>query len=446
MALARGAPPERRIDEEDSDEDKMVKSFHSIFSQHDKARGLAKAKYPKTPTHKDADKRRKEWKKMRGKFCASAVDKMFVQDSKTHPIFSIEPHKTDYADVAIASDLFTERLLKAINTSKQDLIYLGFDTEGDLDVLQIHAQFDNYERSLIFQLNMIQENGHLPMGLVELLLHPCVAFVGKLVEIEAVALFEKYAISGNDFAGFKYVEILDLIRVCDVFARPTFDDAIRFASGRGFTVHKDVEKGVKHDALYNAGIRAGMSYFTDLVIDKRVHHVHPHHVDWALKNKAALNRLRMTDSMRIYCCADAKAPIVMHESAASLSGFDLGDFVRSARPSPKTDPPVQFLNGKLELYFTAGKRNGLSQDQSIIQDNVRAHHQRRLHLESIWQRQRKTIYVAQRDPWRREHGYHEILDKDDHDPFLPGGIWDQIENPRLISRSLLLPRHQLNFR
>ena len=88
---------------------------------------------------------------MRGKFCASAVDKMFVQDSKTHPIFSIEPHKTDYADVAIASDLFTERLLKAINMSAQDSIYLGFVTEENLDALQTHAHFQWRMKNVLCQ-------------------------------------------------------------------------------------------------------------------------------------------------------------------------------------------------------------------------------------------------------------------------------------------------------
>ena len=433
MAARIGAPPERRIDAEDSDEDKIVKSFHSIFSQHCKAQGLAQAKYPKTAPQRDADKRKKDWKKARGSFCAAAAAKMFEQDSRTHPLFTIEPNKIDYADVTIASDIFTERLLKAINTSKQDLFYLGFDTEGDLDVLQIHAKFEEYERSIIFQLNMLHDNGHLPAGLVELLLHPCVVFVGKLVEIEAVSLFEKFNVSSKDFAGFKYVKILDLVRVCDVFSRPTFDDALNFVSGRGFKIYKDVQKGVKHDALINAGVRAGMAYFTNFVIDKRVHHVHPHHVDWSLKSKAALNRLQMTDSMRGYCCADAKAPIIMHNMAASLTEFNLSDFVRLARPSPKTDPPVQFLNGKMELFFAAGKKNGLCQNDIVIQDRVRAHHQRRLYLESVWQQQRKAIYISQRDPWRRDRGYHEILERDDIDPFLPGGIWDQIGNPRLIS-------------
>ena len=213
MATRFGAPPEPRIDAEDSDEDKMCKSFHSIFAQHSKAQGLTQAKYPKTAPQQNADKRKKDWKKARGSFCAAAAAKMFEQDSRTHPLFSVEPTKIDYADVVIASDLFTERLLKAINTSESDLIYLGFDTEGDLDVLQIHAKFDEYERSLIFQLNMLHDNGRLPAGLVELLLHPCVVFVGKLVEIEAVSLFEKFHISSKDFEGFKYVEILDLIRV-----------------------------------------------------------------------------------------------------------------------------------------------------------------------------------------------------------------------------------------
>ena len=67
---------------------------------------------------------------------------MFDQDSKTHPLFTVDPHKTDYAVVAIASDLFTERLLKAINMSAQDSIYLGFVTEENLDALQTHAHFE----------------------------------------------------------------------------------------------------------------------------------------------------------------------------------------------------------------------------------------------------------------------------------------------------------------
>ena len=93
-----------------------------------------------------------------------------------------------------------------------------------------------------------------------------------------------------------------------------------------------------------------MAYFTNFVINKRELHVHPHHVNWSLRNKAALNKLRMTDSMRGYCCADAKAPLIMHNMAASITGFDPGYFIRLARPSPKTDPPVQHSCTHLLLH------------------------------------------------------------------------------------------------
>ena len=433
MALQRGAPPEKLIgDDYDSDGDKMCKSFHSIFAQHNKAQGQPKAKYPKTKDGMAADKRKKEWKKARGKLSANAVDHMFQLALKDHTLFKVDPRQIDYADVPMESDLYTERLLKAINTSNHDLLFLGFDTEGDLDVLQIYAKINDYERALIFQLNFIAVQGKLPEGLVQILTHPCVVFIGKLVELEAVALFEKFGIEHDPQSRIKYVDILDLIRVCDLFSRSSLDDAICFAGGGEFKPTQ-AERGIKHDALGNAGVRAGMSYFTDFVIDKRVRHVHPHQVDWSRQDKAAQNKLQMTDTMKGYCTADAKAPFLMLLAAAKLTRFTPSDFVRLARLSPKIGSPKEFINGKMELVFTSFKRNSPTPEISSLQNEIRAHHQERLCLESEWQRERRAFYVAERDPWRRAHGYREVLDSDDNDPFRPGGIWDLILKPHVAS-------------
>ena len=88
MAIPGGAPPEILIDEDD--EDKVCKSFHSIFSQHNRSQGLSRAKYPKTPKRLDSDAKRKEWKKMRGQFSGVAVESMYNEGSKMHSLFTVD--------------------------------------------------------------------------------------------------------------------------------------------------------------------------------------------------------------------------------------------------------------------------------------------------------------------------------------------------------------------
>ena len=77
MALTHGAPPEAlRSNDEISDEDKFVKSMHSVLSQYNKSQGLPKPKYPKTVKHINPDEKRKTWRKMRNQLSGMAVDKM----------------------------------------------------------------------------------------------------------------------------------------------------------------------------------------------------------------------------------------------------------------------------------------------------------------------------------------------------------------------------------
>ena len=447
--MARGPRPEMVLKgEEDSDdeaENRFAQQLHAIASHDRKLKGLPKVAYPKTQYRLDAEKRRRRWKNARGRFCEQAVDECFDEDVRTKTLYQVDERRIDYADVVVEVEIFTERMLSAFQKSSLDYFYLGFDTEGDFVTLQITAKFDGHTFHHLFQMNRLFINNRLPEGLISVLTHPQVVFVGKLVEPEAVAVFEKYNVddeadSNNYIYSIKYIDILDLVRTCDLLSRDNFEDGIRFASNGEFVVTRDVPEGTKHDALINAGIRACTSYFTPYVIDKRVRHVHPHQVDWSLTTKLPGNKGKMTDSMKIYAITDSDIPLVILENAAERTGRDKQDFIRTARRKPKLELPSQFMNGNLEAFFKGLKEKGISEPIREMMNRIKDIHRRKLWEETVWQWERKKKYVSLRDPWRRENGYAEVEDDGDIDPFAPGGFFDQLVNPRL-EKHLTLDRN-----
>jgi len=79
-----------------------------------------------------------------------------------------------------------------LEQTKDDLFFLGFDTEGAFDVLQLYAEHGKEKFAIIFQLNHIAPNDSLPPNLRKLLCHQKAVLIGKNAEAELLGLFEKF--------------------------------------------------------------------------------------------------------------------------------------------------------------------------------------------------------------------------------------------------------------
>ena len=122
----------------DEEENARVLEMHSVMSQYRKSQGLEKVKYPKTSAQRDAEARKKKWRRAKSRFCEKAVDRMHEAMLKSKEIFATKRSVINYADVPIQIDYFPKDFLKALDATMENFVFCGFDTEGaGPDVLQL---------------------------------------------------------------------------------------------------------------------------------------------------------------------------------------------------------------------------------------------------------------------------------------------------------------------
>ena len=144
----------------DDSEDEMVRQLEQVTSQHNKLAGLPKVKRPRSVKQQDADARKKKWKAARLRFCTQAMDQMFERDCLSKELFTTEESKIEFCDSPMAAEFCIERVLKALNSTLTDPVHFGFDTEGDLDTIQLYFKIDERKFHIIFHLQPLYTRSH----------------------------------------------------------------------------------------------------------------------------------------------------------------------------------------------------------------------------------------------------------------------------------------------
>ena len=177
----------------------------------------------KAPKNKQkrADKEQEQivWLRARDKIKSQAEKFIFEKERVTNNVFALNKGNVDYASSIPRAEFLANEIIRAIDQSKDDLFFLGFDTEGAYDVLQIYAEHGKEKFAAIFQLNNIAPNDVLPPNLRKLLSHQKAVFIGKNAEAELIDLYEKFHLTNAEARSAKYIDTLSLFRFCDVMSR-----------------------------------------------------------------------------------------------------------------------------------------------------------------------------------------------------------------------------------
>ena len=192
-------------------------------------------------------------------------------------------------------------------------------------------------------------------------------YIGKGVQDEVKRFLQKYGISSRLREKFYFIELLALIRFCDMFSREYASDYDSFTAEE-FAVLGDYSDPTVHpdDAnreIFNqAGIRALVNYFLDKAIDKRDEHVNPNRVNWAAPNGA-------TRKMIEYAACDTASSFDIVTACAELVDAEPRDFVQSADKSRH-----YFVHSTLQERLARLDQNRITPEDRAIQLKIRERH------------------------------------------------------------------------
>ena len=414
-----GPRPELSEDEDDIRENQGVALLASSLIHEGLLPKRKNRKKKKLKRHEQPEFQRR-WNNAKDRFVEEAEDEMFeseiLGDGDKHYI-NIEPDQISYADTPAVCDELASTLVDAFRESGSEFLIIGIDTEGDYDTLQMYTRIGGKTFAFFFQLSLAAPGNLLPPMLFELLNLRNVVFAGKNVEKEMLDLFLRYGFDTDRLDNVLVIDVLTLVRVCDVFGRQQFEDAVDFVENGCFRINADVVEGAVADALVDAGIRAVSNYFLDGIVDKRVRHVHKNRVDWSLKRNLATTGNRITSEMLSYGVTDAMVPFDCVRKAAEWLNVAMHDFAKFARRNPKLDPDNPFFNERLLSIARDLSSKGLfTRELKEIHRQLRKNHDRKMVEQTVRRVTRHGIYAAKRDEWRKVNDYPPVND----DPFRDG--------------------------
>ena len=168
---------------------------------------------------------KQEWERARDRYKVEAEDIMFDRDFKAKPRYTIPFDIIVYVESSATTNEHLGKLIPAL--ADQEYNFFGFDVEGTsnpkstskddyFNTLQLHTEIEGRKFNYVFQLNRIGKSSVLPQQLETLLKLQNNVYIGKGVEDEVKRFLRKYGISSSKFF---FIELLALIRFCDMFSR-----------------------------------------------------------------------------------------------------------------------------------------------------------------------------------------------------------------------------------
>ena len=164
------------------------------------------------------------------------------------------------------------------------------------------------KRATIHQLNKVAKNKRLPHTLEKLLSLSSNVFIGKGVEKEVNDFFRDFGISRDRRDNFLFIDVIILIRTCDVIQRHHPEDAQQYAANGSFSVSEDVADDASPRIFFDAGIQ----WLSSSSLNVRL--------DWY---KA------LSKSMLQYAADDVACVYDVLSAAADLLGASRSDFIQA---------------------------------------------------------------------------------------------------------------------
>ena len=218
----------------------------------------------------------RNWLNARDRFMEEAEQAAYDRDKGLMSVFNTPLRDIKCIDTHESAEQAFSSLLDAIGPRRTSNVFFGFDSEGaNMEVIQFYTRIDGVRFAYVCQVNKFARDNRLPPKMDEFLNLRNIVFVGKNVEAEIVALFQKFSFSDDRLGDIMYIDVLTLVQVCDLYSRHDLNDAVQYATDGTFVFAMDVPDEATPTVFENAGIRAVGSYFKDNTIDKRIFHVHP---------------------------------------------------------------------------------------------------------------------------------------------------------------------------
>ena len=356
---------------------------------------------------RDKSPRQQKWERARDKYDEEAKDEMFRRDTQRKEPFHLAEDRIQYVVSPGIADRVSASILFSIEADKKDYNYIGFDVEGTSqpgryskapETLQLYTVADGMKRATIFQINKIAKNRRLPRDLEKLLSYGSNVFIGKGVEKEVQDFFRDFGITSNRRDGFLFIDVLTLIRTCDVYQRLHPEDAQQYAANGSFFVSPDVPDDAYPKIYYEAGIRMVVNYFLDCPIDKRTCHVHGPLADWSAPKG-------LSKSMLQYAADDVASVYDVLSAAAKLLDASRADFIQVSN----RDDDFFFLKASFLDRFNHLDSSSISDAERLLKEKIRLHHGKKMSEDTRRARACNEYKSERCVRWREENEMPSLL-------------------------------------
>ena len=280
---------------------------------------------------KDKDPEQQKWERARDRIDEETGEEMYRRDTNKKKPFHLAEDRIQYVTSPEAADRVAGSILHSIEADEKEFDYIGFDVEGTSkpgsysntpETLQLYTVAEGMKRATIYQLNKITKNKRLPHILEKLLSRSNNVFIGKGVEKEVNDFFRDFGIARDRQVNFFFIDVITLVRTCDVVQRYHPEDAKKYAANGSFSISEDVADYASPKIFSDAGIRMVVEYFLGCPIDKRNCHVYGPKADWS----KGLSR-----SMLQYAADDVACVYDVLSAAADLLVASRSDFIQASK-------------------------------------------------------------------------------------------------------------------
>ena len=340
------------------------------------------------------------WERARDRIDDETGEEMYRRDTLRKEPFHLAEEFIQHITSPEVADRVAGSILFSIDKDKKDFNYIGFDVEGTSkpgyynkspETLQLYTVADGMKRATIYQLNKVAKNKRLPRDLEKLLALSNNVFIGKGVKKEIHDFFRDFGVS-RDQEAFLFIDILTLLRTCDVFQRPYPEDSQQYAANGTFTTSEDVPDDIYPRIFFDAGIRMIVEYFLKFTIDKRNCHVHGPKADWSAPRG-------LSKSMQQYAADDVASVYDVLSAAADLLDASRADFIQASSQKDNF-----FLHKTNLLHrFNQPLSSDIPNSVSKLKERIRLHHQKKMADETRRAKARFDYKRERCDRWREEN-------------------------------------------